>query len=59
MGMDKVQIGRLFGIPILLDVSFILLVVLYGQWYFTSGDMQQISYGLLLVTGIADFHSCA
>lgn len=53
MGMDKVQIGRLFGIPILLDVSFILLVVLYGQWYFTSGDMQQISYGLLLVTGIA------
>lgn len=51
--MDKVQIGRLFGIPILLDVSFILLVIVFGLHYFTSGDTQQMSYGLLLVAGVA------
>ena len=28
--MGKAEIGRIFGIPIVLDVSFILLAVLYG-----------------------------
>lgn len=53
MDASKVQIGRLFGVPIVLDASFVLLAVLYGQRYFTSGVLDDVSYGLLLVTGIA------
>lgn len=51
--MEKVEVGRVLGTPVVLDVTFIILTVLYGQSYFTSGDLQDISYGLLLVTGIA------
>lgn len=50
---DKVEVGRVFGIPVLLDVSFIALVLVWGHHYFTSGSVEQISYGLLLVAGVA------
>lgn len=48
----KVEIGRIFGIPVVLDMSLILIVILWGQSYFTSGDVATISYGLLLVAGL-------
>jgi Zn-dependent protease len=51
--MGQAEVGRIAGIPIVLDASFILLFVLFGMHYFTSGSSQAISYGLLLVTGLA------
>lgn len=51
--MGSVQISRIFGIPIILDTSFILLVVLYGMHHFTSGNAASISYGVVLVAGVA------
>ena len=51
--MGKVEIGKIFGIPIVLDATFILLVVLYGFNNFTSGNLTSISYGIVLVTGVA------
>jgi Zn-dependent protease len=47
------EIGRIARIPILIDFTFILLVVLYGQNYFTSGNLQVVSAGVIVVFGIA------
>jgi Zn-dependent protease len=47
------EIGRIARIPILIDFTFILLVVLYGQSYFTSGNAQVMSAGVIVVFGIA------
>lgn len=51
--MGSAEIGRIFGIPIVLDASFILLAALYGFHNFTSGNAVSISYGLVLVAGVA------
>lgn len=51
--MGKAEVGRLFGIPIVIDATFLLLVVLYGFNHFTSGSAASISYGLALVAGVA------
>ncbi len=51
--MGQAEVGRIAGIPIILDASFILLFVIFGLHYFTSGNVQMMSYGLLLVTGLA------
>jgi Zn-dependent protease len=50
--MGQAQVGKIFGIPIVLDASFILLAVLYGASHFLSGSMARISYGIVLVAGI-------
>lgn len=49
---DKVELGRLFGIPIVLDFGLILLAVVFGHSYFLSGDLASMSYGLLLFVGV-------
>ncbi len=49
---DKIEFGRLFGIPIVLDYGLILLAVVFGHSYFTSGSLAMISYGLLLFIGV-------
>ncbi len=51
--MGKAEIGKIFGVPIVLDATFILLVVLYGFHYFTSANLTSISYGVVLVAGVA------
>lgn len=51
--MNQAEIGRLFGIPIVLDFTFILLALLYGFSQFTSGDITAISYGVVLIAGVA------
>jgi Zn-dependent protease len=51
--MGSAQVGRIFGIPIVLDGSFILLVLLYGFSHFTSQNLHSISYGVVLVAGVA------
>ena len=49
----KFEIGRIGGLPIFIDVSFILLVVLWGADYFTSGSATAMSVGFLIVVGLA------
>lgn len=49
---EKIEAGRVFGIPVVLDVSLIFVVALWGQGYFTSGDAASISYGVLLIAGL-------
>lgn len=51
--MGKAEVGKIFGIPIVIDATFLLLVVLYGFANFTSGSTASISYGVVLVTGVA------
>ena len=41
----KFEIGRIAGLPIFIDVSFIVLVVLWGGQYFTSGSTILMSMG--------------
>jgi Zn-dependent protease len=47
------EIGRIARIPILIDVTFILLIVLWGQSYFTSGNTQMMSAGVIIIIGLA------
>lgn len=49
---EKVEVGRIFGIPVVVDMSLILIVALWGQNYFTSGDAAMMSYGMLLIAGL-------
>lgn len=50
---SKVELGRMFGIPIIIDFGLILLAIVYGHSYFTSVSLSSISYGLLFFTGVA------
>lgn len=49
----QARIGRISGIPVIVDFSFILLVILWGYQYFTSGNLQSIMMGLWIVGGVA------
>ena len=49
----KFELGRIAGLPIVVDVSFILLIILWGQHYFTSGNPQLMSAGFVIIVGIA------
>lgn len=51
--MGQAEVGRLFGIPIVLDGSFILLALLFGFHHFTAGSTSSLSFGIVLVTGVA------
>lgn len=49
----KFEIGRIAGLPIFVDVSFLLLAVLFGADYFTSGSATAMSVGFLMVVGLS------
>lgn len=49
----KFELCRIAGLPVIIDASFILLIVLWGQHYFTSGDTQRMSAGVVIVIGLA------
>ena len=51
--MGQAEVGRIFGIPIVIDGTFLLLALLFGFNHFTSGSTAGISYGVVLVTGVA------
>ena len=48
----RAEIGRIFGIPIYLDMFFVLVLLLFTHPYFTRGDMQLMSAGLVIVAGL-------
>lgn len=49
----KFEIGRIAGLPILVDLSFLLLAMLFSADYFTSGNATTMSIGFLMVVGLA------
>jgi Zn-dependent protease len=49
----KFELGRIRGLPVLIDASFIILIVLWGQHYFTSGNTTRMSIGFLVIVGLA------
>lgn len=50
--MGSMEIGRVAGIPIYLDMFFVLLLLLFTYPYFTSGSTQAMSAGFVIVVGI-------
>ncbi len=49
----KFEIGRIRGLPVFIDATFIVLIVLWGQRYFVGGDTKMMSTGFLLIVGLA------
>jgi stage IV sporulation protein FB len=48
----RLELGRIGGIPVFLDMFFVLVLMFFSHRYFTSGDSQQISAGILIIAGI-------
>ncbi len=49
---SQVELGRIAGIPVVLDMMFVLILILFSYPYFTSGDTQDMSAGLVIIAGI-------
>ena len=50
--MTHIEIGRIAGIPIYLDMMFVLILLLFTYPYFTSGDTQLMAAGIVIVAGL-------
>ena len=50
--MNHIQLGRIAGIPIYLDGMFVLILMLFCYPYFTSGDTQLMSAGVIIIAGL-------
>jgi Zn-dependent protease len=50
--LTRMEIGRVAGIPIYLDMLFVLVVIVFCYPYFTSGNTQLMSAGLIIVAGL-------
>ena len=48
----RIELGRIAGIAIYLDMFFVLVLVIVSSRYFTSGDTQLMSAGLLIIAGL-------
>jgi Zn-dependent protease len=48
----RIELGRIAGIPIYLDLFFVLVAVMFTSRYFTSGNTQAISAGIVIVIGL-------
>jgi Zn-dependent protease len=46
------EIGRIAGIPIYLDMMFVLVLLLFTYPYFTGGNTQMMSAGFIIVIGL-------
>lgn len=49
---SRIELGRIAGIPIYLDMFFVLVLLVSSSRYFTSGNTQVMSAGLVIVAGI-------
>lgn len=50
--MSRFEVGRIAGIPIFLDMMFVLILILFTFPYFTSGDSQLVSAGVIVIIGL-------
>jgi Zn-dependent protease len=48
----RMEIGRIGGIPIYLDMMFVLVLLFFTYPYFTSGSTQAMSAGFVVIVGI-------
>ena len=48
----RMEIGRIAGIPIYLDMMFVLVLLFFTYPYFTSGNTQDMSSGFVVIVGI-------
>lgn len=48
----RIELGRIAGITIYLDMFFVLILVVSSSRYFTSGNTQVMSMGLVIIAGI-------
>lgn len=48
----RLELGRIAGIPIFLDMFFVLIIILFSSRWFTSGNSQMMSAGLVIVIGL-------
>jgi Zn-dependent protease len=48
----RMEIGRIAGIPIYLDMMFVLVLLVFSYPYFTAGSTQLVSAGFIIVVGI-------
>src|SRR5262249_51220156 len=46
------EIGRIAGIPIYLDMWFVLVLLFFAYPYFTGGSSQAVSAGFVIIVGI-------
>jgi len=48
----RIEIGRIAGIPIYLDMLFVLVLLIFTYPYFTAGSTQAMSAGFVIVVGL-------
>lgn len=48
----RLEFGRIAGVPIYLDMLLVLILIIFSHRYFTSGDTQLMSAGILIIVGI-------
>ena len=49
---SHIELGRIAGVPVYLDMMFALTLLFFGSRYFTSGDSQTMAMGLLIMAGL-------
>lgn len=49
---SHIEICRIAGIPIYLDMFFVLLLCVFAFPYFTTGDQQLMSVGIIVIVGL-------
>jgi Zn-dependent protease len=48
----RIELGSVAGVPIYLDMFFLLILFIFSSDYFTSGNSQMMSLGLLIIAGM-------
>lgn len=48
----RLELGRIGGTPIFLDMLLVLILIIFSHRYFTAGDSQLMSAGILVIIGI-------
>lgn len=50
--ITRLELGRIGGVPIYLDMLLVLILIIFSHHYFTSGDTQLMSAGIIIIVGI-------
>jgi stage IV sporulation protein FB len=48
----RLELGRIAGVPIFLDMMLVLILIIFSYPYFTASNTQAFSAGILIVLGI-------
>lgn len=50
--VTRFELARIAGVPIYLDMLLVLILIVFSHRYFTAGDTQLMSAGILIIIGI-------